>query len=223
MREWERWERYNKDFYDSVFMVVNGLGLDYPVRHKIAAILKLLDQEERTILDVGCGPGIAYCNLASHLGGQFQYTGIDITSVELEIARSRAGVFGFSNWRFIERDLFELPSVEFPPRSFNVILCKDVLQHLPPPDYDPTYNYEIALRNLIDMQPGNLILGINHGLGRPKSTFEKTEEDGFFRHKFARCDIIRVFKEAGVLLDRIYVFDTKTVMNRVAAVLWYRK
>ena len=126
-----------KDFYpagdkvESVFDFIyagavwgggSGAGSD-PGRNMlyVGYVQALMDRHNvRTVLDLGCGDWrfSRYLDFAGR-----DYTGFDV--VPSVVAANRAA-YGASNIRFEQADLSA--SVEFPP--CDLILCKDVLQHL---------------------------------------------------------------------------------------------
>ena len=80
------------------------------------------------ILDVGCGTGEITLRLAD-LFPQATIIGVDIVESHLALARSRSS-FG-DRVRFEVADAYELP---FEPRSFDLVVCRHVLQAIPTPE-----------------------------------------------------------------------------------------
>jgi ubiquinone/menaquinone biosynthesis C-methylase UbiE len=81
------------------------------------------------ILDVGCGTGEIALRLAS-LYPRSTIVGVDIIEPHLEIARERCKHLG-DRVQFRIGDAFELP---FPDRSFDLVVCRHVLQAIPTPE-----------------------------------------------------------------------------------------
>jgi len=79
-----------------------------------------LDKNSRTILDAGCGRGDAMAFLNKH--GKFEAVGIDIFKPYLKEAKNK-GRF----WDLILGDLRYLP---FKDKSFDAVICMEVLEHL---------------------------------------------------------------------------------------------
>lgn len=77
------------------------------------------------VLDVGCGVGIMSV-LAAGPGQAREVMGFDVAAKAIDIARG-IRLHGASPMRF-ER----LPAGEFPQGEFDVVLCIDVLHHVPP-------------------------------------------------------------------------------------------
>jgi SAM-dependent methyltransferase len=83
-------------------------------------------QEGMRLLDAGCGSGI----LARHLARQHSgctVVGCDISEIRVSQAQHAAGEL--PNLHFEVRDLAQL---DYPEGHFDVIICRYVLQHLPP-------------------------------------------------------------------------------------------
>jgi ubiquinone/menaquinone biosynthesis C-methylase UbiE len=88
-------------------------------RKIVAEVVALSPQ---TFLDAGCGEGFVARQLIDAVPG-IELTGCDVSGVALEIAAdtNREG-------RFVVGSLTDLP---FPDRSFDVVGCFEVLEHLP--------------------------------------------------------------------------------------------
>ena len=81
-------------------------------------IIKLYD--EKPVLDVGCGAGILYSQLPSHI--QEKYTGIDFTPEFIELCKKR---YPDGDWRV--GDIFNLPLKD---KSYSTVNTTNVLQHI---------------------------------------------------------------------------------------------
>ncbi|HKG27500.1 MAG TPA: class I SAM-dependent methyltransferase [Thermomicrobiales bacterium] len=88
-------------------------------RKIVAEVLALSPQ---TFLDAGCGEGFVARQVIDAVPG-IELTGCDVSDVALEIATD-ANPEG----RFVVGSLTDLP---FPDRSFDVVGCFEVLEHLP--------------------------------------------------------------------------------------------
>lgn len=90
--------------------------------HQAAAEL-LAQANARSILDAGCGEGFAMRELFT--GSNAVTIGLDSSVGALQVARH------FNPQRsFTAGDLLQLP---FPNRSFDLVACMEVLEHLPDP------------------------------------------------------------------------------------------
>jgi len=94
----------------------------------------LKNPEVSTFLDVGCAEGY-YINLVSHIRSNIDCVGVDISHRYIKKAKLRN-----PNAEFILCDAEFLP---FKKRAFDLVLCSEVLEHVP--------NYTRALKELLDV------------------------------------------------------------------------
>lgn len=139
------------------------------------------------VLEAGCGVGAQTVTLAKNSPGA-QFTSIDISETSLVQARKKIAEAGFTNVKFQQADIFNLP---FEAESFDHIFLCFVLEHLPNPldalgalkkllkpagtitviegDHGSTYFYpdneasHKAIRALVDLQKA---AGGNANIGR---------------------------------------------------------
>ncbi len=105
------------DFSASNQWYIDHLLQDYP-------------RELRNVLDIGCGPGDVMLRLAT------ARPGVHITAVdgaEAMIALARAAVRGAGLNDRITLLQGRVPGLALPERSFDAVLSKDLLHHLPDP------------------------------------------------------------------------------------------
>ncbi|PKM86732.1 MAG: hypothetical protein CVU87_11240 [Firmicutes bacterium HGW-Firmicutes-12] len=119
MREWEKWQEWSNE-YIRVFLRDDVYGVEHPMRKEIRN--KIKDLGVKTLLDVCCGPGVDYEGLKK-AGLDIDYVGTDITSKMIESCQER-----FPEARFEVGDIYNL---NFPDSTFDAVICKDVLCHLP--------------------------------------------------------------------------------------------
>jgi SAM-dependent methyltransferase len=81
-------------------------------------------ERPRRVLEVGCGEGIVLATLAARLPGA-RFDGLELDETTLERARARC-----PGARLVRGDACELP---FEDRSFDLVVCLEVLEHLPEP------------------------------------------------------------------------------------------
>jgi ubiquinone/menaquinone biosynthesis C-methylase UbiE len=89
---------------------------------RLAAVVR----NDDNLLDVGCGVGHYYRSLRRVIEHSFRYTGLDATDYYIE--RAKEAFAGDANTNFVTGDIFAL---SFPDRSFDVVLCANVVMHLP--------------------------------------------------------------------------------------------
>lgn len=116
--------KINKTFFERIGLRLIGiphLGL----RGRAWAILgELKNEKKKKVLDAGSGPGLYALHLAEK--GHF-VTGIDIDKEKVKLSTEIAKRMG-STAEFVAGDLCALP---FPDNSFEVIVCSDVIEHIP--------------------------------------------------------------------------------------------
>ncbi len=116
--------KINKTFFERVGLQLIGiphLGL----RGRAWAILGELKREKgKKILDAGSGPGLYALHLAKK--GHF-VTGVDIDKEKVKLSAGIAQRIG-NTAKFTAGDLCALP---FPNSSFEIIVCSDVIEHIP--------------------------------------------------------------------------------------------
>jgi 2-polyprenyl-3-methyl-5-hydroxy-6-metoxy-1,4-benzoquinol methylase len=82
-----------------------------------------------TVLDCGCGSGAITVGLATVVAPGL-VTGIDISDMEIERARTRAAKAAIPNIQFEVGDLYQL---RFPDGAFDAVFAHNVLEHLRDP------------------------------------------------------------------------------------------
>ena len=85
-------------------------------------------QPGETILDIATGTGLVAIEAAKIIGDQGQVIGVDISVGMLEQASSKITALGLNN---IEMLLVDAEHLDFPPRSFDKVLCCSALSYFP--------------------------------------------------------------------------------------------
>lgn len=220
MHSWEYlWKNVDFRFLEK-FMTHGGIGLGNKVRIKIAEIINTL--HEPSIIDIGCGPGLEYCSLAMRVMGNFQYTGVDFADNMLEVARLRASIFGRDNFTFMKGDLYALPTDELRAGTFDVLISKDVLEHLPPPDVHSERNFATAVEHFVAMKPKHILLGFHLGLGTEGSDIINLCDDKLYRNVYLEStmlDLLSPEYDCGIIET-----PTETIFGpRPARVIWGKR
>ena len=79
-----------------------------------------------SILDVGCGAGHYLTSLRNRINCSFSYTGVDATAAYVSLARKAFA--DQCNATFQKADIYDLPVAD---RSFDIVMCNNLLLHLP--------------------------------------------------------------------------------------------
>ncbi len=96
----------------------------------VADVLRSFPTHLAQVVDLGCGPGDIAIRL-SRAAGATRITGVDGSSAMLAIAREALGAAALeAKVSFLEA---RLPGVPLPTGSFDLVLSKDMLHHLPDP------------------------------------------------------------------------------------------
>jgi len=218
-RGWEMWERLGKA---NLLLRLAGPydGITNPVRGKIAEFLAELPVDERKILDVGCGPGIEYLAIEEVLGQDFDYTGIDVTPTQITIAKERVPEGDYPNAKFSIGDIFNIPNDDICIDDYDVVISKNVLEHLPPKKDNEVLNYKVALSNLAKFNCKYLILAFHLGLG--ENTVINHGEDGFYRNCYGAEEINGILNDNGMMEITLHLIQTLH-REKKAVLLWCRR
>jgi 2-polyprenyl-3-methyl-5-hydroxy-6-metoxy-1,4-benzoquinol methylase len=136
-----------------------GLYLEADWR-RLEFALSLIPAGTRSVLEIGVGPG-QMLNYLTMCGRFSTVTGIDIRRYSRYI-------------QFAEKVDFRLMSVDaldFEDRSFDVVLCMEVLEHL------PTDTFNRALPELRRVTNGRLIMSVPFEEPEPLPTYHKQRFD----------------------------------------------
>ena len=110
-----------------------------------ALIQKWLPKTDVKVLDIGCGTGSLSVVMAEQ---GHTVTGIDLSPAMVDLARQKAVKHG----QKVEIHVMDAAYPQFPPRQFDVILCRHLLWALPEPR-------DVLLRWLdLLLRPGRLVL-----------------------------------------------------------------
>lgn len=120
------------------------------VRYLVAQFLRrvaelVAAQRPCRVLEVGCGEGIVLAHLAERTPGA-RFDGLEMDETALARARARC-----PDVALVRGDACELP---FRDRSFDLVVCLEVLEHLPEPAR--------ALREVRRVSRGGCLLSVPH-------------------------------------------------------------
>ena len=218
-RDWELWDRYGKE---TLLAHVGDKcrGVNNPVRDKLAELISKVPISDRNILDIGCGSGIEYMALHKKLNPDFSYTGLDITSEQIEIANERFKNSHYNNVCFSVGDIFDIPNDCFKANAYDIVISKYVLEHLPPPIQDTKYNYKEALINLTKFDCKYLVLGFYLGLG--ENTAINLCDDGFYRNCYGIEEICTILNNNNITQIEVHFIQTLHIKKK-AVLLWCKR
>lgn len=93
----------------------------------------LAGRDDCRVLDVGCGDGYHVClfNSDPEVRQRVTFTAMDVSRTDLWLAGALARALAYDNTRILECSAEDLA---FPASSFDVVLCSDVIEHLPRPE-----------------------------------------------------------------------------------------
>ena len=120
-RVWDIDKKYGDLFCDRAI----GKLPEMECSKALCKILKPIYKSGMKVLDVGCGGGHYLKSLKDRLDNNINYTGVDATEYYIKLANDV-----FSSYHFEVGDIHKL---QFVDNSFDIVMCNNVIQHLPPP------------------------------------------------------------------------------------------
>jgi ubiquinone/menaquinone biosynthesis C-methylase UbiE len=94
----------------------------YAFRVRKQRLFELLEGEGRQVLDVGCGPGVLVPDMLSR---GFEFWGVDAAPNMIEECYKSFGDVVQAHF-----SLGNAVEIEFPPESFDVVICSGVIDHI---------------------------------------------------------------------------------------------
>ena len=180
-------EIYSSEYYQQLFELEDRHWWHLGMREIATALLRSQPHSRsyHHVLDAGCGTGGAMAWVQHRLSAEV-VIGVDIAREALELCRSRPGLLS------VQGSVLVLP---FCSASFDLLVCQDVLQHLPTDGAD--------VRALEEMhrvlRPGGLLLvRANSRLGMWQET---TAWDADFQ-RYTLPEIISRVRAAGFIVKR---------------------
>lgn len=121
-RDWENWDI--RGVANEIHSIWQESAEEVAHREQLVDIVsRYATGAQTSILEVGSGTGLIYEKLVTHLPVTARYTGVDSSVKMLEIARKN-----FPQGQFLYGDGYELV---FRDQEFDVVLCFEVLGHIP--------------------------------------------------------------------------------------------
>lgn len=100
---------------------------DVAFQDRIKWFSKIFPQGSKSVLDVGCGIGVATA-VASQKG--WKATGLDHNEKELAIAQKIATSLRLKKCHFVQHDVRKLSSAFPKSKKFDTIICLEVIEHI---------------------------------------------------------------------------------------------
>jgi ubiquinone/menaquinone biosynthesis C-methylase UbiE len=159
--------------------------------------------EPASVLDAGCGEGVATAWLADALPGA-AIAGVDARPEAIEQARTRVPAAAFAMG-----DLYSLP---YPDRSFDLVVSTEVLEHLERP--------EAAVAELLRVSGGHVLVTVPHepffragNMARGRYLRRLGSTPGHL-NTWSRRGIVRLVSEQAEIERAIGLFPWQAVLAR---------
>ena len=122
------WRVWNKDpqYGEVLYRRATGLAPEMESSKAAAKHLEGVIEPGSRVLDVGCGVGHYLRSLRNRFDFPFSYVGVDSTAHYIELARK-----AFAHDSSASFHLGDIYSLDFEPESFHIVMCCNVLLHLP--------------------------------------------------------------------------------------------
>ncbi len=178
----ENWRHLSRELL-ATLMHKEGAGKEHASRAFVTSLIR----PGESVLDVGCGAGAGY--ESHHAAGlDATYAGVDSSEPSVEVARELypAGDFRVGNAATL--------ASQFGPRSFDVVILRHVLEHMPDFDLPMQQAISVARRLAVFvffLTPRSLPFGVRKldpGLNRPQ----------FFAYIYSRPAIERFLARRGL-------------------------
>jgi len=127
--DWRIWNE-NKKYGELLHERATGNLDEMESSRALCNILSEFYKPHMKILDVGCGAGHYLRSLRFRLDENINYTGIDATEYYIKLAQKAYD----ENVCFLQGDIYDLPLED---DSFDVVICNNLILHLPPPPTIP--------------------------------------------------------------------------------------
>jgi ubiquinone/menaquinone biosynthesis C-methylase UbiE len=146
-----------------------------------------------SVLDVGCGAGHYLTSLRKVIDCKFFYQGVDATSDYIALARKAFG--GEDDVSFEVADIYDLPFAE---QSFDVVMCNNLLLHLPSIKLAISELYRVTKRiTLIRTLIGDVTYRIQEARSDALSD-DGTPESWHYLNIYSAATIRRVLEELSI-------------------------
>jgi len=125
-KRWQQWGTPTDETSSVYYKRATGELPEMESSKALASLVKEWVLPRDSILDVGCGAGHYLQSLRREIAEPFRYTGLDATRRHIELAREAWK--GQSDTDFQQGDIYSLP---FDDAEYDIVMCSNVLLHLP--------------------------------------------------------------------------------------------
>ena len=180
-------EIYSSEYYGRIADLETRHWWHIGMRRIAAALLRSQHgwRQGARVLDAGCGTG-AGMMWARDLMGAGTVIGVDVSGEALRLAKLRAGL------PLAQASVLRLP---FRSKSFDLVVCQDVLQHLPTDGADV---HSLAEMYRVLRPGGHLLVRANSRLGMWQ---EATKRDADFQ-RYILAELVSRVRAAGFVGER---------------------
>lgn len=143
------WAQVPPDYYDTG--IKKNLLQKLWHSRKLDQVLKILPQDSRHVLDIGCSSGLLTAALAEALP-EGKITGLDSYKDAIKFAKVK-----YPHIEFVVADAHKLP---FKNKTFDLIICTETLEHLINPKQALLEMKRVLKKNgraIISMDSGNFL------------------------------------------------------------------
>ena len=126
-KNWKVWDKA-VGYSDLLYQRAIGELPEMESAKSLCRLLRPIYKKNMKILDVGCGAGHYLRSLRLRLDENVNYTGIDATKYSIDLAKKAFG----QTAEFFQGDILDL---KFSDGTFDLVLCNNVILHLPPPPF----------------------------------------------------------------------------------------
>ncbi|MFA6393937.1 MAG: class I SAM-dependent methyltransferase [Patescibacteria group bacterium] len=230
-RNWKIWDQA-AGYSDILYRRATGDLPEMESAKSLCQAVQPVYEKGMKILDVGCGAGHYLRSLRVRLDKNVNYTGVDQTKYSIALAKKAFG----GAVPFFAGDIYNL---KFADNSFDLVMCNNVILHLPPP---PTK----AIAELIRVAKKYIIIRtvfgqrnylikevrtLGEGSGKPRfrvgkeELFNKNGEPlsynffNMYTEEYLRQEINKIGKNLKVSInadDRPVKFDNRKVAGALA-------
>ena len=124
-KNWKHWDK-ETGYGEVLYKRAIGELPEMESSKSVASVLKRHIRQGDSLLDVGCGAGHYLRSLKAQINYKFYYTGVDTTKNYLDFA-----IRAFANDKNANFKLSDIYHLDFNDDSFDIVMCNNLLLHLP--------------------------------------------------------------------------------------------